>query len=60
MKPGGLKKKICESGLTCQCEGVNVLAIVCARHVLLPKTDGVFALGDAVEDLKVLFRDALA
>lgn len=59
MKPGVLKKICMESGLTCQCEGVDILAVVCARHVLLAKPDGVLALGDAIEDFKVLLRYAL-
>ncbi len=51
MKPVCCKRKVVESGLTCQSEGVDILAVVCACHVLLSKADGVFALGDAVEDL---------
>ncbi len=51
LKPGVAKEKLWKVGLTCQSEGVDILAVVCACHVLLSKADGVFALGDAVEDL---------
>ena len=44
---------------TGQREGVDVLPVVRARHELLAETDGVLALGDTVEDLKVLLGDAL-
>lgn len=44
---------------TAQSKGVDVLPVVCAGHVLLAKTNGVLALGDAVENLKILLRDAL-
>lgn len=45
--------------LTGKCDRVDVLAIVNAGHVLLPQTDGVFALGHAIEHFELLFRDAL-
>ncbi len=40
-------------------EGVDVLAIVTACHELLTKTNGILALGDAVEDFELLLRNAL-
>ena len=40
--------------LTGKGKGVDVLAVICASHVLLSKTDSVFPLGDTVEDFKVL------
>ena len=46
-------------GRTVQREGVDVLAVVTASHELLAKTNGVLALGDVVEDLELLLRDAL-
>ena len=46
-------------GRTGQCKRVDVLAVVAACHELLAKTDGVLALGDVVEDLELLLRDAL-
>jgi hypothetical protein len=39
--------------------GVDILPVICERHVGLAKANGVFALGDTVIDLKVLFGDAL-
>ena len=45
--------------LTCQGERVDVLAIICACHVLLTQTDGIFSFGDAIEDFELLLRDAL-
>ena len=44
---------------TSQEEGVDVLAVVAARHVLLSETDRVLALGDTVELLELLLGDAL-
>ena len=46
-------------GRTGQCKRVDILAVVAACHELLAKTNGVLALGDAVEHLKLLLRDAL-
>ena len=47
------------NGLTRQGERVDVLAVVGASHVRLAETDGVFALGDIVEDFEVFLRDTL-
>ena len=44
---------------TCQREGVDVLPVVGASHVLLSKANGVLALGDTIKDFKVFFGDAL-
>lgn len=46
-------------GLTGQGKRVNVFAVVGASHVGLTETDGVFALGDTIEDFEVLLGDAL-
>jgi hypothetical protein len=45
--------------LTGQGERVDVFAIVSACHVRLAETDGVFALGDAIEDFEVCLGDTL-
>ena len=44
---------------TSKSEGVDVLAVVTARHELLAKTNGVFALGYIVKHLELLLGDAL-
>ena len=44
---------------TSERHGVDVLPVVCERHVGLAKANGVFALGNTVIDLEVLLRDAL-
>lgn len=46
--------------LTSQKEGVDVLPVVTARHVLLAKTNGVLALRHAIELLQLLLGDALS
>lgn len=46
-------------GLTRQGERVDVLAVVCASHVRLAETNGVFAFGDTIEDFEVFLGDAL-
>ena len=65
----GQKKKKKKGGLTIQdirgtphtseSHRVNVFPVVCECHVGLAKANGVFALGNTVIDLEVLFRDAL-
>lgn len=47
------------TGRTGESDGVDVLAVVEAGHVLLAEADGVLALGDAVKGLELLLRDAL-
>jgi hypothetical protein len=42
--------RVSGDGLTRQGKRVDVFAVVCAGHVRLAETDGVFALGDTVED----------
>ena len=44
---------------TRQGEGVDIFTVVAARHELLAETNSVLALGDIVEDLELLLRDAL-
>ena len=44
---------------TIESKRVNVFAVIGPCHVLLTETNGVFALRDTVEGLKVAFRDAL-
>jgi hypothetical protein len=46
-------------GRTGEGKGVDVFAVVTAGHELLAKADGVLALGNTVEDLKILLRNAL-
>lgn len=45
--------------LTRQRERVDVLAVIGAGHVRLAKTNGVFALGNTIEDFKVFLGDTL-
>ena len=40
-------------------KGVDILAVVTASHELLAETDSVLALGNVVEHLELLLRDAL-
>jgi hypothetical protein len=51
--------RVVEEGLTRQGERVDILAVVGASHVGLAETNGVFALGDTIEDFKVLLGDTL-
>jgi hypothetical protein len=44
---------------TIQSEGVDVFAVVWPSHIFLPETNGVFALGDTVENLEVSLGHAL-
>ena len=46
-------------GLTGQCEGVDILTVVCAGHVLLAQADGVLSGGDAIELFELCLVDAL-
>ena len=46
--------------LTIQSKRVNIFAVITARHVLLAKTNGVFALSNTVENFEVRLRDTLA
>ena len=51
--------RVVGEGLTRQGERVDVLTVIGASHVRLAETDGVFAFGDAIEDLEVFLRDTL-
>jgi hypothetical protein len=44
---------------TCEQEGVDVLTVVAACHVLLAEANRVFALGDAVKGLELFLGDTL-
>ena len=39
--------------------GVDILSVVCERHVGLAEANGIFALGNTVIDLELLFGNAL-
>lgn len=45
--------------LTGQGERIDVFAVVGARHVRLAEANGVFALGDTIENFEVFLGDAL-
>ena len=51
--------RVIGDSLTRQGERVDVFAVVSARHVRLTETDGVFALGDAIEHFEVFLGDTL-
>ena len=44
---------------TCERERVDIFTVVCASHVLLAKTNCVFALGNAIENFELLLGNAL-
>lgn len=44
---------------TRECDGVYVFAVVCHCHIFLAEPYGIFALGDTIKHLKILFGDAL-
>lgn len=44
---------------TVKSERVDILPVIAAGHVLLSKTNSVFALSDTIEDFKVFLRDTL-
>ena len=44
---------------TVKSEGVDVLPVITARHVLLSQTNCVFAFRDTIKDFKVFFGDTL-
>ena len=51
--------RFAEEELTRQGKRVDVLAVVGASHVRLAETNGVFALGDTIEDFEVFLGDTL-
>jgi len=44
---------------TIQSEGVDVFTVVWPGHIFLPETDGIFTLGDTIENLEVSLGYAL-